>query len=944
VTDYVGKKGNDHFTGTVNDDTFDLSQGGEDTASGGGGNDTFTMGKAFDAHDRIDGGTGFNQLYLDGNYNLTFLATTMTNIQQVYLVSGHHYSLTTNDATVAAGAELGVDGSNLGASDALVFNGAAETNGTFVVRGGAGNDTLTGGNGDDTLSGGDGTNTLNGGAGSDSLYGGAGTSTMSGGDGDDYIYGDVGNDKEYGGTGNDYLTGATGHNTLSGGAGDDTLSSTPGFVQIGSTITIVDKIDGGSGDDTAVIDRSSATANLTFHETSLTSVTTLIGDGTTVVNVETFELTGGSGDDKFTTGAGDDALAGGAGNNTLNGGAGNDTLGEQGQTGNNTLIGGLGDDALYGSTGHNVLSGGDGNDTINSYGTDKIDGGIGTDTVTIDRSGATTNLTFNETNPASTATLVGDGTTVVNVENIGLLGGSGNDSFTTGAGNDSLSGGAGHNTLNGGAGDDVITSTGIDAINGGTGDDLVNIDRSTATANLTFHETSPTTVTTLVGDGTTVVNIKSFIMEGGSGNDNFTTGAGNDALYGNGGNNTLNGGAGDDELYEANQTGTNTLIGGAGNDYVLGGDGHNTLNGGDGNDTLTGYGTDTIAGGTGNDLIYSYGVATIDGGDGIDTVSIDRSSVTTKLTFNETSLTSYTTLVGDGTKVANVENIILYGGTGNDSFTTGAGADQLYGGAGSNTLNGGAGNDYLYEYTETGKNTLTGGSGNDILIGGSGHNTMNGGTGNDAIYSYGVDTIDGGADTDTALIARTGATAGLTFHETSTSATTTMSDGTTIINVENIDLFGGSGNDSFITGDGNDTLDGGGGADQMIGGKGNDNFQYGAVSDSTGPAYDTIGGFDASADYFTFAVPVTAVDAAVTAGALNTTAFNANLAAVLTASKLGAGHAVLFTPSSGTLAGHTFLVVDANGIAGYQGGQDFVIQLHNAAHLSSLSLADFHFG
>jgi hypothetical protein len=42
--------------------------------------------------------------------------------------------------------------------------------------------------------------------------------------------------------------------------------------------------------------------------------------------------------------------------------------------------------------------------------------------------------------------------------------------------------------------------------------------------------------------------------------------------------------------------------------------------------------------------------------------------------------------------------------------------------------------------------------------------------------------------------------------------------------------------------------------------------------------------------------------------------------------------------------GHTFLVVDANGIAGYQGGQDFVIQLNGATHLSSLSLADFHFG
>jgi Ca2+-binding RTX toxin-like protein len=170
-----------------------------------------------------------------------------------------------------------------------------------------------------------------------------------------------------------------------------------------------------------------------------------------------------------------------------------------------------------------------------------------------------------------------------------------------------------------------------------------------------------------------------------------------------------------------------------------------------------------------------------------------------------------------------------------------------------------------------------------------------------------------------------------------------MSDGTKIINVENIDLFGGSGNDSFTTGDGNDTLDGRGGADQLTGGKGNDNFQYGAASDSTGSAHDTISGFDATADHFTFAVQVTAIDPAVASGALNTGAFDANLAAALTG-KLGAGHAVLFTPNSGTLMGHTFLVVDANGIAGYQSGQDFVIQLNGATHLSSLSLADFHFG
>ena len=60
---------------------------------------------------------------------------------------------------------------------------------------------------------------------------------------------------------------------------------------------------GGTGDDTATIDRSTATANLTFNEASLTSYTTLVGDGTKLVNVENIDLTGGSGNDRFTTGA-----------------------------------------------------------------------------------------------------------------------------------------------------------------------------------------------------------------------------------------------------------------------------------------------------------------------------------------------------------------------------------------------------------------------------------------------------------------------------------------------------------------------------------------------------------------------------------------------------------------------------------------------------------------
>jgi hypothetical protein len=53
------------------------------------------------------------------------------------------------------------------------------------------------------------------------------------------------------------------------------------------------------------------------------------------------------------------------------------------------------------------------------------------------------------------------------------------------------------------------------------------------------------------------------------------------------------------------------------------------------------------------------------------------------------------------------------------------------------------------------------------------------------------------------------------------------------------------------------------------------------------------------------------------------------------------GHAVLFTPDGGTLAGHTFLVVDVNGMAGYQAGEDYVFQLESASNLASLSTSNF---
>src|SRR6185295_15898889 len=120
-----------------------------------------------------------------------------------------------------------------------------------------------------------------------------------------------------GGTGNDTIYAGRGHDTASGGKGQDTIFATSGGVTT---------IDGGDGIDKATLGTGNATVDLTFNVASTSTITTLIGEGTTVVNVEQFDIRGGSGSDHFTTADGNDVLTGGGGDDVLDGGAGNDTV------------------------------------------------------------------------------------------------------------------------------------------------------------------------------------------------------------------------------------------------------------------------------------------------------------------------------------------------------------------------------------------------------------------------------------------------------------------------------------------------------------------------------------------------------------------------------------------------------------------------------------------
>ncbi|HEY4115392.1 MAG TPA: calcium-binding protein [Rhizomicrobium sp.] len=170
-----GVLGNDVLQGNDGNDTLVMYGKAYAILQGGNGNDTILLqsanaalyGDAFTAKDTIDGGAGYDTVSLIGAANVTFTATTMINVERIVMSDGFSYHLNTNDATVAAGQNLEVDASSLTSAYSLIFNGGAETNGTFNIEGGDGKDNITGGAGNDYMAGNGQADTLKGGSGVD---------------------------------------------------------------------------------------------------------------------------------------------------------------------------------------------------------------------------------------------------------------------------------------------------------------------------------------------------------------------------------------------------------------------------------------------------------------------------------------------------------------------------------------------------------------------------------------------------------------------------------------------------------------------------------------------------------------------------------------------------------------------------------------------------------
>ncbi|MDB5722994.1 MAG: tandem-95 repeat protein, partial [Alphaproteobacteria bacterium] len=139
-------------------------------------------------------------------------------------------------------------------------------------------------------------------------------------------------------------------------------------------------------------------------------------------------------------------------------------------------------------------------------------------------------------------------------------------------------------------------------------------------------------------------------------------------------------------------------------------------------------------------------------------------------------------------------------------------------------------------------------------------------------------------------------------------------------------ILSGAGDDTLFGGAGADTLSGGLGKDRLEGGAGADTYVFRSAAESTSTGYDALVGFDWQVDRIDAPGSAMRGFGQSASGSLSSASFDSDLAAGLNG-HLDAGQAALFTANGGTLSGHIFAVIDVNGTAGYQAGQDLVIEL-----------------
>jgi Ca2+-binding RTX toxin-like protein len=308
----AGGAGNDVITARTAADLYMLQDGGTDSASGGAGSDGFYFGAELDASDSVDGGVGGDdQVGLQGDYAganaFTFGAGNLVDIETLAILSGnvttfgdtagnlYSYDITTVDANVAAGKMLTVNANALQAGESLTFNGAAETNGSFMFYGGLGADSLTGGQGSDTF-----------------FFGADGRFTAA-----DHVDGQNGADDVLGLRG-DYSSGVvfqastmTNIETLAFMSATDARFAPPG-TSFDYAVTL-DDANVGAG------------KTLTISANNLRAGEDVVFDGSAETD-GAFRFMMGSGNDTLIGGANADQFYGRLGQDVMTGGGGNDTF------------------------------------------------------------------------------------------------------------------------------------------------------------------------------------------------------------------------------------------------------------------------------------------------------------------------------------------------------------------------------------------------------------------------------------------------------------------------------------------------------------------------------------------------------------------------------------------------------------------------------------------
>jgi Ca2+-binding RTX toxin-like protein len=318
-----------------------------------------------------------------------------------------------------------------------------------------------------------------------------------------------------------------------------------------------------------------------------------------------------------------------------------------------------------------------------------------------------------------------------------------------------------------------------------------------------------------------------------------------------------------------------------------------------------------------------------------------QSGFSYNLTLNNAQVPVGGDLVVNGEDIDTAHSLIL-----NGSHVTN-GVLNIFAGGGLDDLTGGTGSDSFLFYNGdqlTAADHINGGGGSDNTLTLAGDYSAGVKFGNDTIHNIQYFDVDAG-DSYNFTLAAGNVAAGQTLSVEGKSLGASNSldlNGSKVAG--NLFVTGGAGNDAFVGGSGTNTFDGGAGADVMTAGSGPNSFVYGAATDSTRTTHDTIVDFNALNDTIELTNTLTlpgAINPSVTSGTLATAHFDADLAAAVGGSQLLAHDAVLFTPSAGNLAGHTFLIIDENGTAGYQAGADLVVELTNAINLSHFSTSDF---